>query len=50
MFYINFFMNKKGIGPVVAVSLLIVVSVVALFGFQNWFNQYSSEMYVDVET
>ncbi|MDA3854815.1 MAG: hypothetical protein PF569_01050 [Candidatus Woesearchaeota archaeon] len=42
-------MNKKAIGPVIASSLLIVVVVVALVGFQNWFQSYSSEVFNDVE-
>lgn len=42
-------LRKKGISPIVAIALLIVVVVVAIVGFKVWFNQYSSEMYVKVE-
>ncbi|MCA9459366.1 MAG: SBBP repeat-containing protein [Nanoarchaeota archaeon] len=42
--------HRKGIGPVVATALLIVVAVVSLVAFQNWFNTYSSGMYIDVES
>ncbi len=43
-------MNKKGIGPVIASSLLIVVAVVAIIGFQTWFNSYSTTLFSDVES
>ncbi|MDA3855227.1 MAG: hypothetical protein PF569_03140 [Candidatus Woesearchaeota archaeon] len=39
-----FFRNRKGISAVIAVSLLLVVSVVAVIGFQNWFQTYQSTM------
>jgi len=42
--------NKLGLGPVVAVALLIVVSVVAVLGFQSWFQTYSSSTFTSVET
>ena len=41
--------NRKGISPVVATALLIVVAVGALVGFQTWFSQYSSQVYTDTE-
>ena len=41
--------SKKALSPVVAVSLLLVVSVGAVVGFQTWFNQYSSSLFTDVE-
>lgn len=40
---------RKAIGPVVAIALLIVVAVVAVIGFQNWFGMYSSGVYVKTE-
>ncbi|MDA3854840.1 MAG: hypothetical protein PF569_01180 [Candidatus Woesearchaeota archaeon] len=43
-------LNKKAISPVVAIALLLVVSVVAVVGFQNWYQSYSSEMFSDLET
>ncbi|MFW5704974.1 MAG: archaellin/type IV pilin N-terminal domain-containing protein [Nanoarchaeota archaeon] len=42
-------MNKKAISPVVATALLLVVAVVAVVGFQNWFGSFSSEVFADVE-
>jgi len=41
--------NKKGMTPVIAVSLLIVITVVGVFGFQTWFNSYSSKISSNVE-
>lgn len=41
--------NKQGITPVIAVSLLLVVAVVAVVGFQNWYQSYSSTILTDVE-
>ncbi len=35
---------NRGIGAVVAVSLLMIVSVVAAVGFQNWFASYQSDL------
>ncbi|MFW5704528.1 MAG: LamG domain-containing protein [Nanoarchaeota archaeon] len=40
---------KKAISPVVATALLLVVAVVAVVGFQNWFGSFSSEIFSDVE-
>ncbi len=42
--------NKKGISPVVATALLIVVAVVAVVGFSTWFQNYQSVVNSDVET
>lgn len=42
-------LNKKGIGPVVATALLLVVAVVSIVGFSSWFTTYSSFTFVDVE-
>lgn len=43
------FRNKKALGVVVALSLLIVVSVTAVMTFNNWYTSYSSEMFVKAE-
>ncbi|MDA3856009.1 MAG: hypothetical protein PF569_07135 [Candidatus Woesearchaeota archaeon] len=40
---------KKAISLVVAIALLLVVSVVAVVGFQNWYSSYSSEMFNNLE-
>jgi len=47
---VPFFQGKKGIGPVVATALLLVVAVVAIVGFNTWFVDYSSKTFVNVET
>ncbi|MCA9459060.1 MAG: SUMF1/EgtB/PvdO family nonheme iron enzyme [Nanoarchaeota archaeon] len=41
---------KNGITPVVATSLLLVVVVFAVVGFQSWYNNYQSSMFVKVES
>ncbi|MDA3856578.1 MAG: hypothetical protein PF569_10065 [Candidatus Woesearchaeota archaeon] len=41
--------NKKALGVVVAVSLLIVVSVTAVMSFNNWYGSYSSDMFAKAE-
>lgn len=41
--------NKKGIGPVVGSALLLVVAVVAVVGFQNWYTTFQSTTLVDIE-
>lgn len=41
--------NKKAISPIVATALLLVVAVVAVFGFSTWFNTYQSTVQVKVE-
>jgi flagellin-like protein len=41
--------TKKGISPVVATALLLVVAVVAVVGFQTWFNTYQSGLNAKVE-
>lgn len=41
---------KKTISPVVATALLLVVGVVSVVGFQNWFNLFSSDLFTDIET
>ena len=40
---------KKGISPVVAVALLLIVTVVAVINFQTWFGLFQSNLIVDVE-
>ncbi len=40
---------NKGISPVVAIALLLVVAVVAVVGFQSWFGSFNSEVFADVE-
>ena len=35
--------QKKGISPVVATALLLVVAVVAVVGFQTWFQSFQSD-------
>lgn len=42
-------LNKKAISPVVATALLLVVAVVAVVGFQTWFDTFQSGQLVDVE-
>jgi flagellin-like protein len=41
--------NKKAISPVVATILLLVVAVVAVVGFQTWYQTYQSGVTADVE-
>lgn len=33
-------MNNKAVSPIVAVALILVVAVLGVIGFQNWFNEY----------
>ncbi len=40
---------KKAIGPVIAVSLFIVVAVASVIGFQTWFNTYQSDINAKAE-
>lgn len=42
--------NKKAISPVVATALLLVVAVVAVVGFQAWFNTYQSGLTGKIES
>ena len=42
-------LNKKALSPVVGTALLLVVAVVAVVGFQGWFQTFSSNLFVDVE-
>jgi formylglycine-generating enzyme required for sulfatase activity len=41
--------NFKAISPVVATALLLVVAVVAVVGFQGWFDTFQSSLFGDVE-
>ena len=41
--------QKKAISPVVATALLLVVAVVAVVGFQTWFNTFQSGVQTNVE-
>jgi len=41
--------NKNGISPVVATALLLVIAVVSVVGFQNWFGNFSTTIFEDVE-
>ena len=41
---------RKGIGPIIATSLFLIISVIAIIGFQTWFNTYSSQTYSNVES
>ena len=41
--------SKKSLGPVVATGLFIVVAVVATISFQVWFQDYSSQVFSDIE-
>ena len=43
-------MKKKGISPVVATALLLVVAVVAVVGFQVWFLNFQSETQASVSS
>lgn len=42
-------LSKKAIGPVIATSLLIVVAVASIVGFQGWFNSFESSTFTDIE-
>lgn len=41
--------SSKALSPVIAVSLLIVISVSAVVGFQVWFQTYSSSLFIQTE-
>lgn len=41
--------GKKGIGPLIAIMLLLVVIVVAVFGFQTWFQSYQKSLQATLE-
>lgn len=46
---VQFLQSKKSLGAVVAISLLLVVSVFAVVGFNSWYSSYSSSMFTDLE-
>lgn len=41
---------KKGIGPVIATALLVMISIVAVVTFQGWYGIYSSQILTQTET
>lgn len=41
--------DKKGISSVIAIVLILVIGIVSVISFQNWYNQFTSELYLDVE-
>lgn len=43
------FFSKKGISPVIAMSLLLVVSVIAVVNFQSWYDTYQSDIFSENE-
>ncbi|MCA9495796.1 MAG: LamG domain-containing protein [Nanoarchaeota archaeon] len=38
-------LNKKTISSIVSVSLIVVISVISIIGFQTWFDSYSTTTY-----
>lgn len=42
-------MNKKAIIPIISMSLLIIVVVVAIISLQNWFSNFNSNIKMKVE-
>lgn len=42
-------MYKKGISPIIATLLLLIVGVTVVIGFQDWSVSYISNLFVDVE-
>ncbi len=45
----NMFNYKKALGPVVAISLLMVVTVIGVMSFNTFFTSYSSDLYLKSE-
>jgi len=43
-------MNKKGITAIVAMALILIIAVISVVGFQNWFKLFSTKIYTNVET
>ncbi len=41
--------SKKTMSPVVATALLLVISVISVVGFQNWFQTFSSSTYTEIQ-
>lgn len=42
--------SKKGLEPVVAIALILVVAVVSVVAFQSWFQNYSSVIFSDIDS
>jgi len=42
-------MNKKSLVPVIMISMLLVVSVVAVGVSNNWYKGFSSKVFSDLE-
>ncbi|NCC70769.1 hypothetical protein EOM09_04255, partial [bacterium] len=42
--------SKKAISPIVATALLLIVTVISVIGFQNWFNTFQTSVQSDIET
>lgn len=45
----NVYFNKKGVSPVIAIALLLIMTVLVVVNFQGWYGQYSSKMFSDAE-
>lgn len=45
----NLIYSKKAISSVVSIALLLVVTVISVVGFQNWFGSYSLEVFSKIE-
>jgi len=43
-------MNKKGLSPLISTSLLMLISIISLISFQNWFNSYETNIFTNIET
>ncbi len=43
-------MNKKAVHPVVAIALLLVVTVVSVVAFQQWFIGFSSNLFAEADS
>lgn len=46
----KFNLLKKAITPAIGISLLLVVSIFTVIGFQNWYNDFSNSLLVDVSS
>lgn len=42
--------NKSALTPVIAISLLLIVSVIGVVGFQSWYNNYSTSIFSNVNS
>ena len=43
-------LNKRAIAPIVALSLLLIVTVMAVITFSGWFESFSSSIFVDIDS